>query len=425
VRIGIQTWGSEGDIRPFIALAGGLRSAGHEVTLVITNIDDKDFSDFASLLEIDIKHVATPVIRGSRELDDIGWSCIYAKNPVKEIAIIFEKVFAPAVEEMYMAAQDLCHRNELVISHFFNYPVKVAAQKLNTSHVSVTLAPNAIFSRYTCPVGFPDLGSWVNPVWWWIGRKVLNWMFLSKVNQLRDAASLSSVSDLMSDAWTSSELDLVAVSSALCKKQKDWVKHRHICGFLNLVENIVKWEMPDDLKAFLDSEDKPIFITFGSVFPRKIEHVMETVKLLRKAVHLAECRAIIQVSEQDVQKMTPDSQIYYTSFLPYNRAFSSCSAVIHHGGVGTTQMSLLSGVPSIVVAHIADQLFCGRELFRKGVAPKVLLRRTLTPEKLANGIQIVTNSVHMKENARKIRKLMQRENGVQRAVEIIEGKYQD
>jgi len=29
MRIGLQTWGSEGDIRPLLALAGGLQSAGH------------------------------------------------------------------------------------------------------------------------------------------------------------------------------------------------------------------------------------------------------------------------------------------------------------------------------------------------------------------------------------------------------------
>ena len=66
----------------------------------------------------------------------------------------------------------------------------VAAQKLNTHHVSVTLAPNTIPSQYTYPVGFPDLGSWVNPIWWWIGRKVMNWMFLKQANLLRNRAEL-------------------------------------------------------------------------------------------------------------------------------------------------------------------------------------------------------------------------------------------
>ena len=33
MRIGIQTWGSEGDIRPFVALASGLVEAGTHGTI--------------------------------------------------------------------------------------------------------------------------------------------------------------------------------------------------------------------------------------------------------------------------------------------------------------------------------------------------------------------------------------------------------
>ena len=41
MKIGIQTWGSEGDVRPFVALAGGLSEAGHEVTLAVTDVRNK------------------------------------------------------------------------------------------------------------------------------------------------------------------------------------------------------------------------------------------------------------------------------------------------------------------------------------------------------------------------------------------------
>jgi hypothetical protein len=44
MKIGLQTWGSDGDIRPFLALAGGLRARGHEVSLVVTSVDNKDYS---------------------------------------------------------------------------------------------------------------------------------------------------------------------------------------------------------------------------------------------------------------------------------------------------------------------------------------------------------------------------------------------
>ncbi len=38
-KIGIQIWGSEGDIRPFIALTGGLLTGGHDVTLEVMSAE--------------------------------------------------------------------------------------------------------------------------------------------------------------------------------------------------------------------------------------------------------------------------------------------------------------------------------------------------------------------------------------------------
>jgi sterol 3beta-glucosyltransferase len=42
MKIGIQTWGSDGDILPFLALAEGLQAAGHQVTVAFTSVDKKD-----------------------------------------------------------------------------------------------------------------------------------------------------------------------------------------------------------------------------------------------------------------------------------------------------------------------------------------------------------------------------------------------
>jgi hypothetical protein len=38
LRIGIQGWGSEGDIRPLIALAARLRQEGHDSRRVLTQV---------------------------------------------------------------------------------------------------------------------------------------------------------------------------------------------------------------------------------------------------------------------------------------------------------------------------------------------------------------------------------------------------
>ena len=44
-RIGIQTWGSDGDILPFFGLAKALVNSGHRVTMVVTSVDGKDYRE--------------------------------------------------------------------------------------------------------------------------------------------------------------------------------------------------------------------------------------------------------------------------------------------------------------------------------------------------------------------------------------------
>ena len=52
MKIGIQTWGSNGDIRPMLALADGLQQAGHSVTLIVSSIDNHSYRDICERLNI-------------------------------------------------------------------------------------------------------------------------------------------------------------------------------------------------------------------------------------------------------------------------------------------------------------------------------------------------------------------------------------
>ena len=61
MKIGMQTWGSHGDVRPMLALAEGLAAAGHEVNLVITCINREDYRQVASRHGVKITMVASPV----------------------------------------------------------------------------------------------------------------------------------------------------------------------------------------------------------------------------------------------------------------------------------------------------------------------------------------------------------------------------
>lgn len=52
MKIALQTWGSDGDIRPFIALGQGLVARGHSVTLAIGSVDDKEYGPMCAAVGV-------------------------------------------------------------------------------------------------------------------------------------------------------------------------------------------------------------------------------------------------------------------------------------------------------------------------------------------------------------------------------------
>ena len=80
MNIGIQTWGSHGDIRPFIALAEGLQKAGHQVTLYMTSVVDVEYSTSISKSGVNIEQIASDIVNNNIKNKDNGNEDVN-KNP--------------------------------------------------------------------------------------------------------------------------------------------------------------------------------------------------------------------------------------------------------------------------------------------------------------------------------------------------------
>lgn len=420
MRIGIQTWGSEGDVRPLMALAIELSNAGHKVKLIATMpVEVNKYNEIAKKFDFELQYVATPIVKDLEELNNIRHSMIKESNPIKQGAIIMENFFYPVQNEMFSASIDLCKDSDLIIGHYILYPVHIAAEKFKVPNVSVTLSHNIIPSDFTLPTGVPDVGKWAYPLWWKLVRYLLNKSLLASVNDLRNKNALPKAKDIMLDVLPSKILNLIGVSPIFCRKQKDWGQNHQVCGFLNLAEKSDNEELPDSMKQFLNTGEPPVFMNFGSMMPLKSEERKKIFDLFKETAKLANCRIILQIYESEQDLFKSDNKTYYTPPVNHLKIFPYCSAVIHHGGAGTTQSATLSGVPSIVVSFISEQTFWGTELKRIGIAPDVINFNKLTSKKLANKIKSVLNSPHMKEKANEIGKEMKKEDGLKRAVELI------
>ncbi len=418
----MQTWGSHGDIRPFLALADGLQQAGHEVTLVITCVDSGRYKQLQSDAGVTIIDVASPVFDKESDLKRIGEAIVYERNPVRQARKILTLGFEPALEPMYAAAQQLCADNELLIGHFFQYPLQACAELQGLPYVSIMLQHNMVPSAYVPPAGVPQLGKFVNHIMWRLARWMLNYSMKSYPNRFRQRLGLPPVKDLLSDVWASKTLTLIAVSAAICQRQLDWPDHYQVCGFLDMPNLDLEGGLSDELEQFLAAGDAPVYMTFGSLTPKDIDLQQQTLRLFSKAARLANCRAIIQARDFQACGFSSDSNVHFLNSAPHALLFPRCKAVVHHGGSGTTQTACLSGKPSIIVAHIAEQAFWGDELRRAGIA-RLLQRRKVTAAQLAEYIAEVTASAAMTERAAETGETMHQEDGVSKAVRLIEQRF--
>lgn len=420
MRIGIQTWGSHGDVRPLMALAGGLRAAGHEVRLVVTAVYRADYDAVAAELALDLRYVASPVIADPDDLERIGERVFGEANPLRQARTIVSDIFVPAADEMFEAARTLCRDSDLVIGHFFHYPLRIAAEIAARPYASVMLVHSIIPSRHRPPAGLPDLGGLGNRLSWRLARYLFNRHLKPFADGLRVRNGLEPAGDLLDDVWTSPDLNLVAVSEVFCRRQDDWPRKHQVCGHFDMPHMPGHdRELTPDLERFLDRGAPPVYASFGSATPWRGDALQDHVRLLSDAAQAAQCRMIVQLPAGSETAVKASASIQLVNALPHMRVFPRCAAVVHHGGAGTSHAATLAGVPSVVVAHTDEQRFWGAELKRIGIAPAPLIRRSLTAAALAKRLSQVLRSPAMTDRAQAAAAMMRREDGVGKAVSLI------
>lgn len=418
MKIGILTWGSNGDVRPFIALASGLGARGHQVTLHIANADKGDYSAFSHLKNVTLR-VLPVAKRLPVQFQDMEDKLERSRNPLGELELILEQLYDPMQDILMRSAYALCAANDLVIGHCVVHELTIAAQKNNTPRVSVMLAPMTP-TRYIIPGDAPYLGKTANLLLWKLVMKLMHHFQKDRINTVREREGLKPVNDVLRDAWLSPLLNLVAVSPSLIPSPADWDDNHRVTGFFNVVDDDEQWKMPEDLAQFIKEGPAPLFIGFGSMTTVS-SRIDTTMALLEEAVTMAGCRAIIQANVSHVRQQKNDNpDIYWLGKAPHRVIFPHCSLVVHHGGAGTTQAASLAGRAQVVVNHIADQPFWATILERAGISAGHINARKVNAKKLAKLILDALDDPRYEERALVVAQQMQRENGVDVAIREIE-----
>lgn len=423
MKIAITTIGTRGDLQPYIALGLGLKGSGYEVQIVSAKNEETFVRNYGLdffALDVDIQKIM--------EGGDVK-EMAKGSNPFKFIishlkgSKSLKKLMVKIQEEIWAA----CKKADLIIFHpgmplgFFLGKEKNIKAILATPFpvISTKDYPSILF------YSLPRLGSYYNLLTHFIFDKVF-WALGKSSIKLFWAKNIKSKIDLdtspIKQQINSGHLVLNGYSELLFKQPKEWPNNIHTTGSW-IIDTETNFVPPIELDDFINNGDPPIYIGFGSM--KDLNSFNKTLALIIEALDITNQRAVVGLGWTKINyKGALPENIFLVESVPHTWLFPKMKMLIHHGGAGTTATGLRAGKPTIIVPHNADQPAWGQRVFELGVGSKPIKKSKLTAGKLANAISF-SQTPNIIAKAERIGQQLKNENGVQKAVEIIERLMSD
>jgi UDP:flavonoid glycosyltransferase YjiC (YdhE family) len=412
MRFLLSSWGSYGDLHPFLALGRGLMARGHEVTLV-------GHPDWATDTQVaGIRFVATDepprkdFIREHPEVLSMKW------GGLASLHTLVHKAIAPGFDPTMAALLAEAPGHDAIVAHHFTFPAPLVAELTGLPWATVSLAPGVVPSSYSLPganfhhAGRGFLGRVTNRFVWSSGKLISRFMVDPVVNRLRAKHGLAPARDVVFSAH-SPALNLLLYSEHFAPRAPDWTAEKKLAGFCYF--DPPGATLAPEVEAFLQRGDAPILFTLGSVAVHRPGPFFQSAV---EAVRVLGLRGILLVGlEENRPANLPDSVLAVT-YAPYGLLMPRVRAVAHQCGIGTLSHTLRAGVPSIACPFAFDQPNNARRLEELGVA-ELLLPHEHDAVHLTEGLRRLLGG-EAPSRARRLGELIRAEDGVAKACAVLE-----
>jgi sterol 3beta-glucosyltransferase len=407
MKVTILTYGSRGDVQPFIPLSLGLIARGHSVKLVAP-------ARFRSVVEesnVPFVPLAGDPEELSRYLNDSGSNFLRIMRGLMEHAV---EIGVDVLRQIEAACSDA----DLII-HTFMHAIgaHTLAREMNIPDVHVQLFPMFTPTGDYPNISIPDLRIRSVNRWTHIfSHQIAFWASKAGYEQVRRRAGIPRrklYSPFDGDSSRPPTPVLCAWSPVIIPPSRDWNANVYVTGYLFEETNGMN-QPSGELQQFLDSAESPVCVSFGSMLNRDSERINHIVQ---ESLRETGNRGIFLSGWSNVRESSQD--FLYLQAVPHQWLLPYCRMIIHHGGAGTTSAGLLAGIPNIVIPHTADQPFWGNRIHGIGVGPKPISITKLSINRVTDAI-LECDHENIRQRAKGIGQQLRREHGVINSVELIE-----
>ena len=374
-RIILCTAGSLGDLHPFLALGLALKARGLQAE-VATSVEYGPKVEAEGL----VFHRVGPGVE--RLSADLGMDLAALTEAIaRSDRFLFEKVMLPYLEDWTREVEAVAHGAGAVVGATFAAGAAMAAEMAGVPYVSAALQPTVVFSAWDPP--FLPRAPWLAPASsgarLWLNRTTIKLArastahWTTPINRVRASLGLPATNaNLLFDGAANADLALGLYSPLLSPAQPDAPAGFAVTGYAAYdSEAGGPVVMPRELDRFLAAGPAPIVFTLGSAAVHiPGDFYVESLKAARRLGR----RAVLLVGPEGDLGVADGADAIAVAYAPFSKLFPRAGAIVHQGGVGTTQQALRAGKPQLVVPHLGDQfdnaarvvrLGCGATLGRK------------------------------------------------------------
>jgi vancomycin aglycone glucosyltransferase len=411
MKVVLTSQGSTGDIFPMIGFALALQDAGHSVVLATIDLYKEEIE------RAGIDFYQLPPFWDQQELSYWMGRLQNIRGPIFQLNELY-KAALPYIPEMIDRMEALLEDKDVLVSSYLFPCNKSIADRRGIPFATFAFAHNTVPSKHYPPEDLPRL-KWLPKKWqmvwntwlWRVGNKVIDFVINRTIAKQLEAKRLPKVKDFFSKP---AELILVALSPALMQPPYKLDSRFQFVGYSRW-QSPSSSELENEIAAFTADGPVPI-LCFGSMVYKDPEKTMRSF-----LQHWPKNqKIIIQRGWARFPTIPGYENVRVIGNACHDTLFQHASIVIHHGGAGTTASVLYSGKPQIVVPHLGDQNFFGKEVERLGVGKRC--PKKLWTTQLFKRVTSVLNDPRYASRAIEVEQTLQQENGSQWAVQALE-KY--